>query len=61
MPEIADIISMTVVQAKEFLDNEPHVSMLEKYLDQANKEEFPRKTIVEIIERRIKGLTDTDY
>ena len=61
VPEIADIVAMTVVQAKEFLDNEPHVAMLEKYLDQANKEEFPRKTIVEFIERRIKGLTDTDY
>ena len=61
VPEIVDITTMTVVQAKEFLDNEPHVAMLEKYLDQANKEEFPRKTIVEFIERRIKGLTDTDF
>ena len=63
VPEIADITApaMTVVQAKEFLDKEPHVAMLEKYLDMENAVEFPRKTIVEFIERRIKGLTDTDF
>jgi len=56
-PVIGDLSQMTVVQAKEFLEMESHVDMLEKYLDQANAEEFPRVSITKFIERRVKELT----
>jgi len=57
IPVIADLSQMTVAEAKEFLEAEPHVDMLEKYLDQANAEEFPRVSITKFIERRVKELT----
>ena len=60
-PEITDLTVMNVSEAKEFLEAEPHVDMLEKYLDQANAEEFPRKTIIQFIERRVKELTDSPF
>ena len=59
VPVIGDLSQMTVAEAKEFLETEPHVDMLEKYLDQANAEEFPRVSITKFIERRIKELTGT--
>jgi hypothetical protein len=57
IPLLADITQMTVAQAKEFLEEEPHIVNLEKYLDQENAQEFTRKTITRYIERRIKELT----
>jgi len=61
VPIIGDLSEMTVAQAKEFLEAESHVGMLEKYLDQANAEEFPRVSITKFIERRVKELTGSEY
>ena len=61
VPKLEDLTIMNVSTAKEFLEGVPHVDLLEKYLDQANAEEFPRKTIIQFIERRIRELTNTDY
>jgi len=60
-PVLTDLTTMNVGEAKEFLEEEPHVDMLEKYLDQANAEEFPRKTITQFIERRIRELTGSPF
>ena len=61
VPQLEDLSKMNVTAAKEFLDGVVHVTELEKYLDQALAEEFPRKTITEFIERRVKEITGSEF
>ena len=61
VPQLEDLSKMNVTAAKEFLDGVVYVTELEKYLDQALTEEFPRKTITEFIQRKIKELTGSEF
>lgn len=51
--KLLDLTKMSVPQAKEFLDEVPDIVELEKYLDQENNAELPRKSLIGFIEKRI--------
>lgn len=55
--ELVDLGPMSVVQIKEFLDEEPELVNLERYLDQESAREISRKSVTQFIERRIRELT----
>jgi len=60
VPEFQDLGKMTVVEAKEFLDEEYEIVNLEKFIDQENHQKTPRSSIIKFIERRIRDLVGPD-
>jgi len=57
IPELPDILSLTVAEAKEMLNDETDIVKLHRFLDAENADNKPRKGILEFIELRIKELT----
>lgn len=58
-----DILSLSVVEAKELIDNEINLTTLEKYVDQcrAHDQSPSAKKILKAAERRIHELTGHVY
>jgi len=56
-PPLPDLSEMTVIGAKEFLENEYNVGNLERYLDQENSQDSPRESLTKWIDTRISELT----
>lgn len=60
VPILSDIKKVTVVEAKEILEKEGDLVNLYKYLDAEKGQKYPRKTVVDYIDIRIKDLTGGD-
>jgi len=60
IPTLRDIKSMTVAEAKEFLNTETSVTNLHKFLDAEMAGGHARKGVIDFTNMRIKELTGYD-
>lgn len=55
--QLADLSTLKLVEAKEFLEDEYDVAKLEKYFDQESSQKSPRKGLLKWINKKSDELT----
>ncbi len=56
-PALVDLSTLSVAEIKEVLELEYNGANLERYLDQENNQDAPRKSVVRYLNNRITELT----